>query len=267
MLQPRNRRHDIDSAGIVGWRDRDPVAANFFDSLSALFPQGERFFIQSVRHFRDVVPEDIARDVRAFIAQEAIHTREHQMFNDQVAAAGFKIETLEARTEHHLSAVKRKSALKQLAVTVGLEHFTAALSNQVLCDARLMQDAPKETARLWRWHAAEEIEHKAVAFDTLAAATSDWSAPRRWLFRCSGFVEAIARLTMAAVPNFFDLARQDMTRPMRFGDIVGFFFVKPALLVRMAPMLIEFFYPGFHPWRHDDADLAFAELAQYEPAE
>jgi predicted metal-dependent hydrolase len=178
MLQPRNRSHAINSAGIVGWRDRDPVAANFFDSLSALFPQGERFFIQSVRHFRDVVPDDIARDVRAFIAQEAIHTREHQMFNDQVTAAGFQIHTLEARTEHELSEVKRKSALKQLAFTVGLEHFTAALANQILCDDRLLENAPMETARMWRWHAAEEIEHKAVAFDTLFAATSNWSSFR-----------------------------------------------------------------------------------------
>jgi predicted metal-dependent hydrolase len=262
MLQPRNRRHAINSAGIESWRDGDPVAANFFDSLSALFPQGERFFIQSVRHFRDVVPDDIAGDVRAFIAQEAIHTREHQMFNDQITAAGFQIETLEARTARQLNEVKGKSALRQLAVTVGLEHFTAALSNQILCEPRLLEHAPVETSRLWRWHAAEEIEHKAVAFDTLCAATSEWSAPKRWMFRCSGFVEAIVRLMKVAIPNFFDLSGQDKTRRMGVGDLVNFFFVRPAIFVRMAPMLLEFFSPGFHPWKHDDADLAFAELAE-----
>jgi predicted metal-dependent hydrolase len=262
MLQPRNRRHDISSAGIVSWRDGDPVAANFFDSLSALFPQGERFFIQSVRHFRDVVPDDIAADVRSFIAQEAIHTREHQMFNDQVAAAGFQIDALEARTERQLNAVKQKSPLRQLAFTVGLEHFTAALANQILCEPRLMENAPLETARLWRWHAAEEIEHKAVAFDTLLSATSNWSPTRRWAFRCGGFVEAIVRLTKVAIPNFVDLARQDATRPMTAAGIANFFLVKPAILLRMTPMLLAFFSPGFHPWKHDDGDLAYAALAE-----
>jgi predicted metal-dependent hydrolase len=262
MFQPRNRRHAIDPAGIVSWRDLDPVAANFFDSLSALFPQGERFFIQSVRHFRDVVPDDIAGDVRNFIAQEAIHTREHQMFNDQVTAAGFHIQTLEARTERQLTAVKSKSAVRQLAFTVGLEHFTAALANMILCEPRLLEHAPIETARLWRWHAAEEIEHKAVAFDTLAAATAGWSAPRRWLFRCGGFVEAIVRLTRVAVPNFLDLSHQDSTRPLSLQGVAGFFLVKPAVLLRMAPMLVAFFAPGFHPWKHDDEDLAYAALAE-----
>jgi predicted metal-dependent hydrolase len=262
MLQPRNRRHDISSAGIVSWRDGDPVAANVFDSLSALFPQGERFFIQSVRNFRDVVPADIAADVRGFIAQEAIHTREHQMFNDQITAAGFQIQTLEARTERQLSALKKKSVLKQLAYTVALEHFTAALANLVLCDPRLMEHAPPETARLWRWHAAEEIEHKAVAFDTLSSATSDWSAVERWVFRCGGFIEAISRLARVAVPNFIDLARQDVTRPVSLGGVARFFFVKPAFLLRLAPMLLVFFGPGFHPWKHDDAELAHAALAE-----
>jgi len=263
MVQPRNRRHDISSAGIVGWRDRDPVAANFFDSLSALFPQGERFFIQSVRHFRDIVPEDIAADVRSFIAQEAIHTREHQLFNDQIAAAGFQIQSLEARTERELSVVKRESALRQLAFTVGLEHFTAVLANQILGDPRLMENAPVETARLWRWHAAEEIEHKAVAFDTLMAVTSDWSAIERWFFRCGGFVEVIFRLAKVAVPNFFDLCRQDVTRPISLRHLVKFFFVKPAIFLRFAPMLAVFLAPGFHPWQYDDADLAEAEVADY----
>jgi len=262
MLQPRNRCHAINPAGIVSWRDYDPVAANFFDSLSVLFPQGERFFIQSVRHFRDVVPEEIAHDVRAFIAQEAIHTREHQMFNDQVAAAGFQIQTLEARTEHELNEVKQKSALEQLAFTVGLEHFTAAFANQVLCEARLLENAPLETSQLWRWHAAEEIEHKAVAFDTLFSATSGWSAFRRWRFRCGGFVEAIVRLTKVAVPNFFDLSRQDAARRIRAGELARFLFVSPAIFLRMAPMLLAFFGPGFHPWKHDDGHLAHAALAE-----
>jgi len=33
---------------------------------------------------------------------------------------------------------------------------------------------------LWRWHAIEEIEHKAVAYDTWLHATRDWSRWKRW---------------------------------------------------------------------------------------
>src|SRR3546814_5858565 len=65
------------------------------------------------------------------------------------------------------------------------EHLTSILSHELLSNPRHLKDAPDEARRLWEWHALEEIEHKAVAFDTWAYATRDWSPLRRWLSRRS----------------------------------------------------------------------------------
>lgn len=89
MLTVRDRRFEIGSDDLGAWRERDPAAAAFYDSLSVLFPPGERFFMDSVRRFRSEVAGALAVDVSRFIAQEALHTREHVAFNQQVKAAGF----------------------------------------------------------------------------------------------------------------------------------------------------------------------------------
>ncbi len=50
----------------------------------------------------------------------------------------------------------------------------------MLADAHHLAGADAASADLWRWHAAEEIEHKGVAYDTWLHATRDWPRSKRW---------------------------------------------------------------------------------------
>ena len=44
------------------------------NALSTTFPDGERFFIDSVRNFQDQIKDPkLQKDIRAFIGQEANH--------------------------------------------------------------------------------------------------------------------------------------------------------------------------------------------------
>src|SRR5882724_10724189 len=70
------------------WKHGDPVATAFYNSLSMVFPEGEAYFIESVRHYRDSVPPTLQTQIDAFIKQEAVHSREHAYFNKQVREAG-----------------------------------------------------------------------------------------------------------------------------------------------------------------------------------
>ncbi|WP_374469772.1 metal-dependent hydrolase [Phenylobacterium sp.] len=149
-----------------------PGGRGLLDGLSALFPQGERFFIESVRAHRRLAEGVLARDVAQLIAQEAVHTREHVAFNAQAAAAGRDMGPLEARTGCEIAAVRRKGDLRKLGATVALEHFTALLAHELVAEPAHLRDAPTETRGLWLWRAAEEIEHKAVA-------TPPGQAPRK----------------------------------------------------------------------------------------
>ena len=54
------------------WFGGDPFMTRMFDALSLTFPDGERYFIQSVRLFRDQIQDpELQQRVADFIRQEA----------------------------------------------------------------------------------------------------------------------------------------------------------------------------------------------------
>ena len=140
--------------------------------LSAVFPDGEDFFVRSVRHYRDDVTDpDLKRQVSGFIGQEAMHGREHRVFNDRLAALGYPVKRIERFTKWGLGLrTKYAPAKANLAATAALEHFTATLAELVLTDDETRNMFGDNAVRdLFTWHALEESEHKAVAFDVYKA--------------------------------------------------------------------------------------------------
>src|SRR5690554_7009521 len=78
------------------WLGNDPFRTHFFNAMSVLFPDGEQFFIDSVRHFRDRVTDPaLAQQIRGFIGQEAHHSREHIEYNQRLRDLGYDIDALE----------------------------------------------------------------------------------------------------------------------------------------------------------------------------
>jgi predicted metal-dependent hydrolase len=171
-LQVRKMRLQVGADVPRHWHGGRRAVTLFFDNLSVFFPAGERFFIASVRaHLKQVEDEALKRDAAAFCAQEGIHSREHTRFNRWLAERGYPIAALERRVEALLERTARHTPpRRQLAVTCALEHFTALMGHIVLSNPRVLEGAHPEIARLWHWHAIEETEHKAVAFDVYRAA-------------------------------------------------------------------------------------------------
>src|SRR3546814_19662958 len=89
--------------------------------------------------------------------------RSHVVFNRQAEDAGFDIASTEDRARRTIAWAKRRSPIQQLAATCALEHFTATLAHDALANPTHLGGAAEEARQLWRWHAIEEIEHKAVA--------------------------------------------------------------------------------------------------------
>lgn len=152
--------------------DGDLIMSHVLASLSSVFPDGEDFFVRSVRHFRDQITDpELRRDVAGFIGQEAIHGREHRALNDRLDELGYPTKRMERLTKWGLEKrEKLLSPMSNLAATAALEHYTATLAEVVLRDeaAREMFGSPEVTNMLL-WHALEESEHKAVAFDVYRA--------------------------------------------------------------------------------------------------
>ena len=142
------------------WAGGDPVATAWFTALSATFPRGEALFIDSVKAFREGAPAPLAGEIRAFVRQEANHTREHLALNRATETAGYDLSRIDARVEHLIGLVRARPPIAGLAVTMALEHFTAMFSHEFLEHPDHFLGAGADQAALWRWHAVEEIEHK-----------------------------------------------------------------------------------------------------------
>ena len=255
-ITPRDRRFGRGAATSRWWMGGDPIATAMYNCLSATFPKGEAYFVESVRAFRDDAPPKLAAEIRSFVTQEVMHSREHVAFNKRALEAGYDLSKLEQRVEWRLDLVRARPPIASLAATMALEHFTAILAHELLADPRHLGAAEPEAAALWRWHAIEEIEHKGVAYDTWLHATRDWPRFKRWSVKSRVMLLVTRNFIVDRTHGSLELLRQDgITGPKAWARLFWFNFVRPGMMRKIAGAWLSFFMPGFHPWNHDDRAL------------
>jgi len=260
-ITPRDRRFGRDAATPRLWHGGRVEATAIYNALSTTFPEGEAFFVESVRAFRDGAAPRLAEEIKAFTTQEAIHSREHDAFNKRASASGYDLAKLEEQVEKRLAVTRDKPPIVSLAATMALEHFTAILAHELLADPRHLAGAERETAELWRWHAAEEIEHKGVAYDTWLHATRDWPRWKRWKLKARVMLYVTRNFVVDRTAGALELMRQDGVTGFRaWWLLLTYLWVKPGMFRKIAGAWLKFFLPGFHPWNEDDRQL----LAAYE---
>lgn len=248
----RDIHFGIDGCDMRRWCNDDACRTHFFSAMSIMFPEGEKFFIESVRHYRDRIADpQLQADVAGFIGQEAMHGREHRSYNIALTHAGYDAEGLERRTLKQIAFTRKMLPPKgRLAVTIALEHFTAILADAMLTDDRILGNSDPRMAALWRWHAIEETEHKAVAFDVYKLVAPGFLG---WLRRCAIMLSTSVIFWTHTLLNYFHFTRRDgipfPTAAWRF-----FYngFITPGPLRRIQIPWLRYFSPGFHPWNHDN---------------
>jgi uncharacterized protein len=252
-VTPRDIHFHSEAARGAAWLGGDPVATAVFNALSLTFPDGERLFIDSVRRFRDQLQGRLVEDVRAFIAQEAIHSREHASLNAQLDRSHYPVDWIEGSVRRHIAFLRSLGPMRMLGVTIALEHFTAMLADLFDGDPELWAGTSEEMLRLWRWHAMEETEHKAVAFDVFNVVTKDWSSRRRYLFRVRVMALVSVHFTLNISRYAAELLKADgmggFTARRR---VLWFLFGRPGIFRKLGPRYREWFRLGFHPWDYDN---------------
>ncbi len=238
------------------WYGGDTYSTTLMGALSLLFPEGEQFFVQSVKQHRDCITDpELQRQVAGFIGQEAMHGREHRLFNELLVAHGHaEAPRVEARLRRVLQIVRRTlSPTSQLAVTCALEHFTAMLAEQLLRDPALRDEIDPRVRPLWVWHALEEVEHKTVAFDVYRAAGGGY-ARRVAIMMLTTAVFLIVQTTVHAR---LLARRRILHKPWRWARGIARLWIWPGFFVRLVPVYLAYYLPRFHPARRDtDALLA-----------
>jgi len=267
-ITPRDRRFGREAIAPRLWHGERVEATAIYNALSATFPAGEAFFVESVRAFREDAPPKLAEEIKAFTTQEAIHSREHDAFNKRAALSGYDLSKLEARIENRLARTRARPAIVSLAATMALEHFTAILAHQLLAEPRHLAGAEKEAADLWRWHAVEEIEHKGVAYDTWLYATRNWPRGKRWKVKAKVMLYVTRNFVVDRTAGSLELMRQDGVTGLRaWSRLLWYLWIRPGMFRKIAGAWLKFFLPGFHPWNEDDRHLlgAYAAIAAVTP--
>jgi predicted metal-dependent hydrolase len=214
-----------------------------------VFPEGEEFFVRSVRHHRDRVTDPVLRrQVAGFIGQESVHGREHRVLNDRLDQLGYPTKRYERLTRWGLAARERiVPPIANLAATAAMEHFTATLAELALSDAEARRLPGPVVGEVFTWHALEESEHKAVAFDVYRAAGGS-ERLRIWTMKAIrvGFIVSMSLLTFLSL-----LGDRAAYRPGRLRRSWRNFRRTPMFRREVWDQLRAYDRVGFHP---DDFD-------------
>ncbi|MDQ3031010.1 MAG: metal-dependent hydrolase [Myxococcota bacterium] len=247
------------------WFFANPYPTHISNALNLLFPDGERFFIRSVKHYVDRIgddPELLAR-VRGFFGQEGRHGHEHERYNKLLETQGYDVEPFLAWYRHWAFAVLEKSVppVLRLSATAALEHYTATLAENAL-RGDFLDGAHPLMRDLLQWHAAEEIEHKSVAFDVLQKIDPRWSVRASGLLLASagllGFW-AIAARELLAQERAKGTDMESKRRSAARNPQLRYESRRRNQMFREA--IRDYLRPDFHPDQNDNYALARGYLA------
>ncbi|MBK7163008.1 MAG: metal-dependent hydrolase [Sphingomonadales bacterium] len=238
------------------WVRGDMFATAFLNALSVVFPRGETFMIEALLPWRDRAEGQLAKDISTFITQEAAHSREHVGFNKAIIDAGYDIEALDRAIKQFVSFFSGCGEVTKLGATMCIEHLTAIVAAEILKNREHLEGTDLELRKLWIWHAIEEVEHKAVAFDVWMFATREWSSARRWLTRSALLLAVSLSFFVNRTRGQVELLRQDgLSKPKAWWQCIRHGFAKGAIGRNVMGPWAEFFRPGFHPHQIDDREL------------
>lgn len=259
---------DLSKGFPIYWNNNDAYRSQLLNAMSFMFPVGEQFFIDSVRHFSKQVEAqgqvELAKEIKLFAGQEATHRHVHQQYNDHLVSLGYEpwVEGVLKRMMHR---TRNFPPITKLAVTVAYEHFTAILGDGLLRHASWSEGMTPNMRAIWLWHAAEESEHKAVALDTYNAAGGGYLRRMALFLLISVEFAIFANVQMALMLH----KDGQLFKLKTWGSALRFWLGREGILWHTAPHWFAFLKPNFHPWQHDNRDLLArwqqADTAAYRP--
>lgn len=245
------------------WFGGDPFRSRLFDADSVLTPCAERFFIGSVRVYREQISDPVlSEQVAAFIAQEGQHSRQHMAANERLKEQGIDVEGIEAECADQDSWLRRwLPASFNLSITAANEYLTAVTSASFLSHVQHLDGADERIFALYAWHCAEEFEHKSVCFDLMQKVAR------------VGYLQRIAGM-LWSTPMFAWRLSKTVNRMLRadgygFGQRLRVMFRGCAWMYGGKGLTryeisdyLAYFRPDFHPSRLDAAGAGYGRWRQ-----
>ena len=246
------RKMDFDFSDVPkDYMNGSLAESHFFDGLNLLFPEGERFFMRAVRNGLNKINDPVLKQqARGFFGQETQHAIEHEKFFDVFEKNGYTFRPKLNKMNNFI--IKMRDILPKslsLSITAGAEHLTAVLGATALNDEGIANSHPA-MRDLIQWHAIEEIEHKAIAFDVYKATGGSYP------MRVFGYLNALLFIHVTSSYFVKDLLRQDGYSKREAKKLLK---QSQQNILRKHPNLrqsiMAYFNPSFHPNDIDESGL------------
>ena len=262
QIQARVMNFNFPSSIPKHWLGGCAFKTHLLNSYTLIFPEGEKFFIRSIDKFKKQLKDpSLKMDVRSFMQQETQHYLEHEKFIKNLKEQGYNVEHLTSFVKFMTTKVLEPNFSDKinLSITAGLEHFTALLAEIGLSEG-FLQDAEPVMKDLFEWHAAEEIEHKNVAYDVLQEVDDSYT------LRVVGLFLAYIILASFSFSYTGALLSQDK-KLFDFKTIktaLDVLLLKEKLFLKSISIFMRYLDPEFHPSKIDIEQLAGAVFNQFD---
>lgn len=246
------------------WLPGNEVVSSLLNAYTVLVPANEAFYIRTLNACQSrIVDAALRARCQAFIRQEAQHGVAHKRYWDNLDGQGYVYRGFERVVDRAIFRTMDRWAPVWLRASLVscVEHINAYLGYEFLSQA-ILADADPRVRDLMEWHFAEEIEHRAVAFDLLQAV-----APR-YVVRLAGaltttvlFYLLMTGLAVALLAQDGLLWRRDTLR-----QAVAHFGAGHRMGRRTLRHLWNYLRPAFHPAQLGGDALAARVLARQAAA-
>ncbi len=271
VLQPRDVEFDWTNLP-THWVPGQPFVTHTINVLHLLLPEGERWFVEVFKQAVPLIKDDRLReDVMGFIGQETLHARSHQSVLDHWKSQGIDTDPYVRQIGWMFNKVlgdrdlrgspREEWLIERLAIIAALEHITALLGNWAL-NAEPLDEAGADPTMLdlLRWHAAEEVVHRAVAFDLFTHLDG------RYLRRVRAMLVSASTMLWLWVRGVAFLLRIDPELQRRIKPRLRHYFkasrrgVLPAAH-RIVGQTLGYARPSYHPLQEFSTSQAVTYLA------
>lgn len=243
------------------WLDDCAFKTHLCNSFTLLFPTGERFFVRSLSRFvPQINDEQLKKDAKLFMQQETQHALEHEKFIQNLRDQGYEVDQTLRLVEDVITRFVEKSTSAEfkLSLTAGFEHLTSLLAEIGLSE-NFFEHADPVMKKLFEWHALEEIEHRAVAFDVLQ------SSKLSYFNRVAGLLAGYLILSglVGLVTSHLLWQDQLLLKRKTVQDALDVFITKNALLPKAIGIFSRYLHPRFHPLQTNLTELMNLTQAQW----
>lgn len=252
------------------WNPARPEFSQIVNAASLAMPFLEPYLIATMKKAREQIRDPaLVADVSGYIAQESAHYRQHQQFNQRLAALGYTcIPRLEAvLAEDYARFARERSFHFNLAYAEGFEAMALTIGHMLVEEREaLFGGADPAVSSLVLWHFVEEIEHKTVTYDVLAALGGNYS------WRIFGLLFATVHIMSRTRQGYKALLIED-GRWYSVRSRVAIWRVLARIFRRLLPRMLRILRPGYDPrevpdpawalewWRrHQQGETGFGRL-------